>query len=464
MSAFGVKKGVAKALARLNEGLQEFYLYCEISKTKRRTVVLWGPGEPTDDMDMVPYASAALEKIDSPDIRPIAEGLSRSVSLLVAKATDVVLAGSFTQRDLSAFLKRFGVAFRTDLERQRSAPAKMDFKNISLPPVGRAGNWAVTDNQDFVYPTKLVYGGGDLEVEKFLGRGAYGIVLEYRGTDGVKIALKIMREGQACFDTGILTNNTHCDCVVEQACLDGDKRIPQKYVLMEAADGDLYSVREEMDENRETGQAFNQTTLEPDMIIKVKCLMNICKALTILENNAKAYTDMKPRNVLYTKKPIGLFKNEIVAKIGDLDGACHNGTEETIFAREESATYPAPELWGSEDAISFGDVPCKKEYNSWGVGVILIGFIEPKLLDSLEWSNVGGRDWHMESKHGAKVLENCARAIGANLRLMDRRDVETLQSIFTFEPESRPNLEEIRATFPKYLVKLRQEVMEGLLD
>jgi len=467
MSAFGVKKGVAKALARLNEGIQEFYLYCEISKTEHRTVVLWGPGGPSEDMDLVPYASAALAKVrgknDSVSIRPIAEGLSRSARLLVAKASDVVLAGSVTQRDLGAFLKRFGVAFRTDLENQRSAPAKMDFKNISLPPISQQ-DWAITENEDYYYPTKLVYGAGDLELEKFLGRGAYGIVLEYRGTDGVKIALKIMRAESVCFDTGLLTNNTHCDCIVEQACLDGDKRIPQKYVLMEAADGDLYSIRKEMDENRATGQAFNQTTLEPDMIIKVKCIMNICKALTILENNAKAYTDMKPRNVLYTKKPIGLFKHEVVAKIGDLDGACHNGTQETIFAREESATYPAPELWGSEGVISFGEVPCKNEYNSWGVGVILISFIEPKLLDSLEWSNVGSRHWHMESKHGMRVLEICAQAIVANLLLMDRRDVQTLQSIFTFEPESRPNLAEIRAIFPKYLVKLRQEVMEGLLD
>ena len=461
MSMFGVKKGVAKALASLNAGIQEFYLHCEFSKTDL-TVVLWGPSGPSQDVDLVPYASAALLS-PAASIRPIAEDLSRSARLLVKKASDVVLAGSITQRDLGAFLKRFGVAFRADLEHQRPAPTKIDFKNISLPPFGR-NDWQVTEDEKYYYPTKLMYGAGDLELTKFLGKGGYGIVLEYRGTDGANIALKIMRAESVCFDTGVLTNNTHCECIIEQACLDGDKRTSQKYVLMETAVGDLYSIREEMQENRTTGLRFSQTTLEPDMIIKVKCIMNICKALVILENNAKAYTDMKPRNVLYTKKPVGLFKNEIVAKLGDLDGACHNGAEETIFAREESATYPAPELWGSEGTISFAEVPCKKEYNSWGVGVILISFIEPKLLDSLEWSNVGNRDWHMESKHGMRVLESCAQAIVANLLLMDRRDVQTLQSIFTFDPKLRPSLSEFRAILSKYLVKLRQEVMEGLFD
>ena len=195
-------------------------------------------------------------------------------------------------------------------------------------------------------------------------------------------------------------------------------------------------------------------------------MINICKALVVLEKNRKVYPDMKPANILYVRKPISLHKYEFFAKLGDLDGACEDesasDSTETFFPNKQSSTYPPPELWGLGDQIHFGSIPCDREVNSWSVGILLIAFLRSHLLRYMAWDQVGEPDYLLERE---ERLDECQNALAVTLRMMNKNDLTKLLKIFIvpMNMEKRPTLQELLDIFIRYHKVLKTEFMNYLV-
>jgi len=269
-----------------------------------------------------------------------------------------------------------------------------------------------------------------------------------------------------CFDTEALTNVKGGEFIIQQVCVktfDRKKdKWPNNYVAMELADGDYHTIRNHFESDIGSLGTFADSTTESSIIVSIKCMINVCKALIVLKKNRKVYPDMKPANILYVRKPISLHKYEFFAKLGDLDGACEDGvgSRGEIFPDNQSSTYPPPELWGLDEAIQFASIPCDGEVNSWSVGILLIGFLETELLRGMAWDKVGNPDYLRFER--VLILDECQTALASSLLLMNKNDLTKLLEIFTIE--KRPTLQELLDIFVRYHTVLKTEFMNYLVE
>jgi len=475
--AFPVERltGTKDPLRKINDTVRKFYLYCSFASYKNyRYITILGPGPESDavvygSLNVTTWGSAG--SAGSPVLTSDKFEFSMPYLIFAAaktafpKHTSVLKQKDKRSADslLNEFMKRYpqeisGGASRTDLKRFRLPDDHNSFQNIQQTP------YFMPDHLIFDDPSK---GDVRLEFQKVLGKGAFGVVLSY-ATGTTRVALKIMRKTDdlTCFDTSRLTNDVDCDCILDQRCLVPKglmKSIGNEWVVMEPANGDLGDI---LDILKKTSNAkrlsFTSRKIEPHMIVVAKCMVNICKSLTILDNNSKVYLDAKSANILYSYRPMGIHgMQEIVAKMGDLDGSCQNtsSSSKSSFAKSGSASYPPPDVWADKD---FADVPCKRNFNSWSVAVMLLSLIGYDGLERLRWDVVDEVTPKKLAKYKEKALYKC-RGYMDELMLMSRKDQGILKSLYSKKAADRPSLKVLLDIFTRYRDTLLDYVIDNSL-
>lgn len=448
-------------LRAINDTVRKFYLYCGVDR-RDESIKVFGPGPQSD---AVVYGSLNL----ATDTITTGKKVQRSMPYLILAAAKMAFpehTSVLNQKDkrsadglLNEFVKRYpeetsGGASRMDLKRFRLPDSSSSFQNVPTTPYFMPDHLIYEDRTD-----------GDIRLtfQKILGQGAFGVVIAYaNGTN--RVALKIMGKTNnlTCFDTSRLTNGVDCDCILDQRCLAPKglmKSISNEWVVMEPANGDLGDILGILEQTAKNKRlSFTGRKIEPHMIVVAKCMVNICKSLIILDNNSKVYLDAKAANILYSYRPMGIHgMQEIVAKMGDLDGSCQNtsSNSKSLFANSGSASYPPPDAWADK---GFGDVPCKKNYNSWSVAVMLLSFIGAAGLKRLRWDVVQDITANNLVQYKKKALYKCRSYID-ELMLMSRKDQGILKSLYNKKAADRPSLKVLLDIFTRYRDTLLDHVI-----
>ena len=207
------------------------------------------------------------------------------------------------------------------------------------------------------------------QADTVIGSGTFGTIVQYTHNRQVKLGVKITGEEEACFDTKELfpenpTGEGH-KYILRQYCID-TKYNGLNIVVMELCNGTLKDLM-----LRDLNFSMNGTSIYEaygvwPQCIRIDFLIKTIQAVAYLWDLGYAYTDMKLENVLYKIVAKG-NKNEIVPKLGDLDGVCDSNhdrvkNEKSLVKAHSTVTYPSPE----HAAV------CTEADVSWGIGILLV--------------------------------------------------------------------------------------------
>ena len=294
----------------------------------------------------------------------------------------------------------------------------------------------VTDDGDRA-PKHLFARDGDkrvlFKIDKLIGSGASGMVYLYkeqskngdgRGEKMREFAVKVVMDPEECMDTSYYLDTDgeiSCD-LISQKCLNppGFGKLDLNwnetgpfFIVMDKEEGDLNELLK-LNLNQKDNKKMEK--IVKSVWVIVKCLVA----------KGRGYTDLKPANVLYSRK-----EGNIVVKIGDLDSIC-----ELDVGGENVATYPPPDIWNT-GFTGYEPTPCTEATMTWLMAImtcIMFGVIES---DSFSWDNVVK---YVKNRSTQKVLRLLRDKVSTAIakKKFGSLPTENLLACLSERPECRP--------------------------
>ena len=298
-----------------------------------------------------------------------------------------------------------------------------------------------------IYDNKELTGDKSYKLQKIkqINEGMYSRVYLFKITEPKPLdgknyycAIKIAKEGHTIDETQIknLTEINNCNVlkIKNVICIDNNKEIKDKYLLMESAETDLFDLKNKL---------FNEYDIDiydkNDIIYLRPFFLNIVeeirKQLVCLLDAGYFYADIKIENILYSCPTNDLKKIKVY--LGDLGSILYRNDHYYII------TYKPPEFrLNGEKAIQVkNDNDMKRKILSWYVGLLLLDIFTDESIEKTYLNDKITEFYGYKIQNDEKEKEAYQRYINFLKNKIDNfYGIKGLSAYLEIDPNKRPDV------------------------